>query len=190
VTRVHRTLLPALLLILVILLPSPAPAAQYEVYRVVDGDTFIVKHGSVKLTVRLVGIDAPEISTGKHRDGQPFSRQSTQHLAALVLNKTVDVKSYGPDQYGRTLGEVFLLDGKNVNIEMVIAGLAECYRGKPASGLDMGPYWKAEEEARKTGRGMWQLGNNYVSPRDWREFQKEERHGNLQRDSGVGKETE
>jgi endonuclease YncB( thermonuclease family) len=66
-------------------------AGQYPVYLVIDGDTFIVKHGSVKITIRLVGIDAPEISTSKHRDGQPFSRQSTQHLAGSVLNKTVDV---------------------------------------------------------------------------------------------------
>jgi micrococcal nuclease len=145
-----------------------AHAGQYQVYRIVDGDTFIVKHGSVKITIRLVGIDAPENSNNKRKDGQPFSRQSTQHLAGLVLNKTVDVKSYGADRNGRTLGEVFLLNGTNVNIEMVKAGLAECYRGKPASGLDMGPYWKAEEEAKTAKRGMWVLGDKYVSPRDWR----------------------
>jgi micrococcal nuclease len=167
-TSAHKKLFIALLLILAILLPSFSSAGQYEVYRVVDGDTFIVKHGSIKITIRLVGIDAPEASTSKHRAGQPFSRQSTQHLSSLVLGKTVDVKSHGADRNGRTLGEVFLLNGKNVNIEMVQAGLAEVYRGKPAAGLDMGPYWKAEEEARKAGRGMWQLGDKYVSPREWR----------------------
>jgi endonuclease YncB( thermonuclease family) len=143
-------------------------AGQYQVFRVIDGDTFVVKHGSVKLTIRMVGIDAPEISTSKHRAGQPFSRQSTQHLAALVLNKAVDVKSYGADRYGRTLGEVILLHGKNVNVEMIKAGLAEVYRGKPASGMDMGLYWKAEEEAKAAKRGMWVLGDQYVSPREWR----------------------
>jgi micrococcal nuclease len=164
----QRTLLSALILILVLLLPSLSLAGQYQVYRVIDGDTFIVKHGSIKITIRLVGIDAPELSNNKRKDGQPFSRQSTQHLAGLVSNKTVDVKSYGADRNGRTLGEVFLLDGKNVNIEMIQAGLAEVYRGIPASGLDMELYWTAEEEARKAGRGMWQLGDKYVSPRDWR----------------------
>jgi len=163
-----RIFLQALPLIIALLLPSLSTAGQYQVYRVVDGDTFIVKHGDVKLTIRLVGIDAPEASTSKHRDGQPFSRQSTHYLAGLVLNKTVDVKSYGADRNGRTLGEVFLLNGRNVNIEMIQAGLAECYRGKPATSLDMAPYWKAEEEARKAGRGMWQLGEKYVSPRKWR----------------------
>jgi micrococcal nuclease len=143
-------------------------AGQYKVARVIDGDTFVVNHGSIKITVRLVGIDAPKNSNNKHRDGQPFSRQSTQHLAGLVLNKTVDVKSYGADRNGRTLGEIFLLDGKNVNVLMIQAGLAEVYRGKPASGLDMEAYWKAEEEAKASNRGMWVLGDKYVSPREWR----------------------
>jgi micrococcal nuclease len=142
-------------------------AGQYQVFRVVDGDTFTVKHGSVKITVRLVGIDAPENSNNKRKDGQPFSRQSTQHLAGLVLNKTVDVKSYGVDRNGRTLGEVFLLDGKNINIEMIQTGLGEVYRGKPASGLDMEPYWTAEGEAKAAKRGMWVQEDKYVSPREW-----------------------
>jgi micrococcal nuclease len=169
VTRTHRNILPSLILVFALLLfPSISLSGQYEVYRVVDGDTFVVKHGSVKLTIRMVGIDAPEASTSKHRAGQPFSRQSTQHLSSLILNKTVDVKSYGADRNGRTLGEVFLLDGKNVNLEMVQAGLAEVYRGKPAAGLDMAPYWKAEEKAKAAQRGMWVLEDKYVSPREWR----------------------
>jgi endonuclease YncB( thermonuclease family) len=64
------------------------------------------------------------------------------------------------------LGEVFV-DGNNVNLEMVKAGLAEVYRGKPAPGQDVRPYWKAEEEARKAGKGMWSLGDKYLSPREW-----------------------
>ena len=51
---------------------------------------------------------------------------------------------------------------------MVKSGLAEVYRGTPAKGQNMEPYWKAEEEARKANRGMWVLGGKYVSPREWR----------------------
>ena len=36
-----------------------------------------------------------------------------------------------------------------MNLEMVKVGLAEVYRGKPAKGLDMNPYWTAEKEAKK-----------------------------------------
>ena len=142
-------------------------AGEYHVSRVIDGDTVVVQKGSIKLTIRLVGIDAPETSKKKHEPGQPFSQQSTKHLTKLALNRSVDVKSFGADRYGRVLGEVFA-DGNNVNLEMVKAGLAEVYRGTPAPGQEVGPYWKAEEEAKKAGRGMWQLGEKYVSPREWR----------------------
>jgi endonuclease YncB( thermonuclease family) len=147
-------------------------AGEYQVSRVVDGDTIIVKKGATKLTIRLVGIDAPKVSHKKYEPGQPFGQQSTKYLAGLVLNKPVDIKSHGPVRYGRTLSEVFL-DGNNINLELVKAGLAEVYRGTPAKGQNMEPYWKAEEEARKAGNGMWVLGDKYVSPREWRKT-----HGN------------
>jgi len=55
---------------------------------------------------------------------------------------------------------------------MVKAGLAEVYRGPPASGLDLDPYWKAEEEAKKENCGMWALGDKYISPREWRKINR------------------
>ena len=85
----------------------------------------------------------------------------------MALNKDVEIKNYGTDRYNRTLGVVYV-DGKNVNLEMVKAGLAEVYRGKPASGFDSGPYWDAEKKAQEAAIGMWSLGGKYVSPRDWR----------------------
>jgi micrococcal nuclease len=85
----------------------------------------------------------------------------------MVLNKDVGVKNYGTDRYDRTLGVVYVED-KNVNLEMVRAGLAEVYRGKSAPGFDNRPYLKAEDEARQAGKGMWSLGDKYVSPREWR----------------------
>jgi len=169
-TRAHRTILPALILILGFLFPLPSFADQYQVSRVIDGDTIEVKKGATKLTIRLVGIDAPETSKKKYEPGQPFSQQSTKYLAKLALTRPAEVKSYGSDRYGRVLGEVFV-EGNNLNLEMVKAGLAEVYRGTPASGHNMEPYRQAEEEARKAGRGMWVLGDKYVSPREWRRME-------------------
>jgi micrococcal nuclease len=152
-----------------ILLASPGRllADQYQVIHVVDGDTFTADYGTKKITVRLVGIDAPETPKGNNRSGQPFNQRSRKHLSSLVLNQTVDIKSYGFDDDGRLLGEVFLED-KNINLEMVKAGLAEVYRGTPAAGQNMQPYWKAEQEAKIAKRGMWVLGEKYVSPQAWR----------------------
>ena len=117
--------------------------------------------------IRLVGIDAPEVSHKKSEPSQPYGQAATKHLAGLVLNKTVEIKEYGQDRYGRTLAVVFL-GGKNVNLEMVKAGYAEVYRGTPAAGFDSAPYWKAEEEARAVKKEMWAQGDKYVSPREWR----------------------
>ena len=157
--------------LILFVLPAICFAGLFKVNRVTDGDTIKVSGNGSKITVRLVGIDAPETSKKKNEPGQPYSKKSTKHLAGLALNRSVTVKSYGTDRYGRTLGEVFV-NGKNVNLEMVKVGLAEVYRGKPAKGLDMNPYWKAEADARKAGIGMWSLGDNYISPKKWRRMHR------------------
>ena len=87
------------------------------------------------------------------------------------MNKSVDVRSYGNDRYGRTLGDVFV-NGMTVNLEMVKAGLAEVYRGRPPKGLDLKPYWDAEAGVKKAGRGMWSLGDKYISPKEWRRMHR------------------
>jgi micrococcal nuclease len=141
----------------------------YLTITVTDGDTITVTQNGFKSTIRLVGIDAPEKSHGKHQTGQPFSQTSTKYLVSLVLNNHVDIVSYGTDRYGRRLGVVYI-DGKNVNLEMVRSGLAEVYRGRPAKGFDNEPYQKAEDAARRSGLGMWSLGDNYISPKEWRKW--------------------
>jgi len=155
------------LLVTVFLIFSVCSAGQLKVSRVTHGATIKISDGRVEKTIRLVGIDAPEISHKKREASQPFGQAATKYFAGLVLNKTVEIKEYGQDRYGRTLGVVFV-DRKNVNLEMVKAGYAEVYRGTPATGFDSAPYWKAEEEARGGKKGMWAQGDKYVSPREWR----------------------
>jgi micrococcal nuclease len=151
----------------VFLILSVCSADQFKVARVTDGDTIRARGASGETIIRLVGIDAPETSHKKHEPGQPFSQQSKKYLAELVLNEKVDIQSFGQDRYGRLLGMVSV-DGKNVYLEMVRAGLAEVYRGEHAKGFDPGPYMEAEKRAREGKRGMWVQGEKYVSPREWR----------------------
>jgi micrococcal nuclease len=121
----------------------------------------------IEIKVRLVGIDAPEISRKKREPGQSFSYQAKEFLADLVLNKPVDIKGYGLDRYNHVLGVIYLF-GTNINIEMVRAGLAEVYRGKPPYGFDLTPYWEAEKEAKEAKKNMWSQGDKYISPKEWR----------------------
>ena len=138
----------------------------FQVIKVYDGDSMKVKGSNLTFMVRLAGIDAPE--TGyKKLPGQPFSQESKKMLQNLVSGKMITVKSYGTGFYNRQLAEVFA-DGINVNLAMLKAGMAERYRGEPVKGLDFEQYKNAEASAKRTYRGIWNLGGSYQSPKSWR----------------------
>ena len=124
-----------------------------------------------KQSIRLVGIDTPEKSRKKGDPGQPYSQKATKFLAGLVLNQDVSIQDYGKDRYGRVLGVVYV-GQTNVNLELVRNGYAEVYRGKPAKGFDSDPYWRAEAQTKSENLNIWSLGDDYVSPRDWRRGNK------------------
>ena len=100
-----RALLATLILAFPYLVSQPIHAGLYKVVLVTDGDTIKIRApGSISdFTICLVGIDAPETSKKKNEPSQPFSQKSTEYLAGLVLNKSIDIKSYGTDRdrYGR-----------------------------------------------------------------------------------------
>ncbi len=155
------------LIVLILIIPSISPAGQFKVTRVYDGDTLKAHGHDIEIKVRLVGIDAPETSKKKGHPGQPYSQQAKKYLVGLILNKTVDIKGYGLDRYNRILGVIYL-NNQNVNLEMIKTGLAEVYRGNPPKGFDTAPYLEAEKRAREAKKGIWGLGDKYVSPKDWR----------------------
>ena len=141
-------------------------ARLFKVVKIFDGDTIKVKGLDLVFKIRLVGIDCPE--TGfKSRKNQRFSQKAKQYLTHLLDRKRVAIKTYGTDAYNRQLAEVFA-DDKNINIEMIRAGLAEVYTGRRPKNFDSQTYLKEEEGARQAGKGMWIQGSSYKSPRQWR----------------------
>ena len=159
----------AILTAFIFLLPTVSSAGQFKVTGVYDGDKVKAEGHDIEIKVRLVGIDTPERPKMKGQPGQPYSEQAKKYLERLVLNKVVDIKSYGIGSYNNILGVIYL-DGKNINLEMVKAGLAEVYRGRAPHKFPLLPYWQAEKEARDDKRGMWSLGDEYVSPKTWRKM--------------------
>ena len=93
------------------------------------------------------------------------------------MNKKVSIINYDLDVHNRVLGVVFW-KGININLQMLRSGLAEVYRGKLPRGFDLEPYWQAEKKAKATMRGMWSLGDKYISPKEWRKMQREKRKRN------------
>jgi endonuclease YncB( thermonuclease family) len=66
-------------------------AGQSKVVRVYDGDTLqAIGHG-IEIMVRLVGIDAPERSTGKQKSEQPYSQHATEYPSTLILGEIVEI---------------------------------------------------------------------------------------------------
>jgi micrococcal nuclease len=94
---------------------------------VIDGDT-IELNGR---TVRLSGINAPELTFGKKEAG---ALEAKQYLESLVLGKQVmlDVDNLSQtDKYNRTLARIYL-DGMDVNREMLTQGYAKPLYIKPS----------------------------------------------------------
>jgi len=154
-----------------ILYSSPSLAGHFKVTKIYDGDTIMAEGHDVIIYVLLAGVDAPEIASKNHERTQPFGQESKQYLENTILNKSVEIKGYGIGQYpyNHLIGEIFLGD-TNINIEMIKQGLAEVWREEPPAKLLIAPYIEAQEEARRAGRGIWSLGDNYMSPRDWRKI--------------------
>lgn len=121
-----------------------------QVVGVTDGDTITVLDGQrTQHKVRLAGIDAPE-------KVQAFGQRSKEHLSSLVFGRQVKVETEKQDRYGRTVGKV-LVDGRDANLAMVVAGLAwhyKRYEGEQ-SATDRLLYAAAEQEAREARRGLW-----------------------------------
>jgi endonuclease YncB( thermonuclease family) len=83
--------------------PRPVSSPSSGLLR---GDTIKIKNTFGEMTIRLVGIDAPDLSHKKREPGQPFSQEVKKYLRALVLNKAITIREYGKDRYGRTLKSV------------------------------------------------------------------------------------
>lgn len=121
-----------------------AEAEGYQVIAIKDGDTIEILKDGKPLRVRLYGIDAPE-------KNQDFGTRSQQYTASLVFGKRVDLEVKGNDRYGRTVGIIYLADGRSLNEELVRAGFAWHYTdySKDANLAAL------EAEARQARRGLW-----------------------------------
>ncbi len=153
------------------LFPTYLCAGQFKVTRVYEGDAVGVGSRGIELKVKLVGIVAPQTSKNKRDPGHPYGLQAKRHLTDLVLNQKVSLKRYGNDGYNRILG-VIHLGTKNINLEMIKAGLAKASREKPPRGLDLRQYLEAEKKARDAKLGMWSQGKKNVSPKDGQKVYK------------------
>jgi endonuclease YncB( thermonuclease family) len=140
-----------------------------RVVRIADGDTVTVLDATnTQHRIRLQGIDAPE-------SHQAFGTQSKKSLSDMIFDKDVTVIYDKTDQYGRLVGKI-LLNGKDINLEQVKAGMAWHYKEyeREQSPEDRELYARAEDEARSARRGLW-FDANPIEPGEFRRDEKRER---------------
>jgi len=143
--------------------PPTLPAIHFtgKVVGITDGDTISVMHNRRAEKVRLHGIDCPE-------NGQAFGQRAKQLTSALVFGKEVAVTVRGHGKYGRTIGDVILLDGRVLNQELVKAGLAWWYRYYALGDTVLEGL---EKEARNTKQGLW-VDPHPIPPWEWRKHRR------------------
>ena len=161
---------------------------------VVDGDTISFDNinnlygesvGSV--SIRLIGIDAPETSHDSSGLSQPYGKEAKAFLEEYVSSGKWDkdvasgaVKTdFGTDKYGRTL-----VYNSNYAAALVGSGLAyvDATSLKTAGTKEVNKVMEAYTSARNSGLGVWNTNNPVlVTPKTWRSMTTEERQEYLDR---------
>lgn len=127
---------------------------------VTDGDTIeVAAAGIPDETIRLIGIDTPEVYGGIECGGREASAEMERLATGMVTVRT-DPTQDRRDRYGRLLAYIDKA-GRDLGRVMVARGLAPAYvydnefSRYPA-------YRKAESKARAARRGSWKhcdIGN-------------------------------
>ena len=116
-----------------------------------------VLHNRHAERIRLSGIDCPE-------KGQAYGNNAKHAASELVFGKEVTLQTHGLDKYGRTLADVLLPGGMNLNQELVKQGWCWWYpKYAPGDTVLEG----LEKEARAAKKGLW-VDPQPVPPWEWR----------------------
>ena len=132
----------------------PKGAKPAVVVGVTDGDTIKVVMDGRQENIRLNGIDAPE-------KRQPFGDAAKRALSDLVFGRKVFILPVNKDRYGRTVAEVFTLDGSRVGLSIVETGMAWHFVKYAPKDLGLAA---AQLSAKEAQRGLWSGGIPPVSP--------------------------
>ena len=132
-----------------------------KVVSVADGDTFtLLTDQKVQYKIRLHSIDALE-------KAQDFGTVAKTYLSDLDFGKVVEVEQKDVDQYSRTIGMVTVGGKKNVNEELLRAGLVWHY-----AYYDKNPLWaELQERAKAAKLGLWSMASP-VASWQWRRMNK------------------
>ena len=129
----------------------------YTVMRVVDGDTIIVWKEGRDVTVRLLGMDTPEVVDPRKPVecyGPEASAEGKKLLSHTDVRLVPDPSQDTYDKYGRELAYVYLPSGFFYNEFMIAEGYAHEYTYKKAYEFQK-EFKVAQAEAKSAQKGFW-----------------------------------
>lgn len=137
----------ALVALAILLAAAPAHAETIAGDRilVIDGDTVVLPPvGSARGEhIRLMAIDAPELSRPRCAVETLAAREATAKLRQLLAGQPVTIERHGLDRYGRTLARLTTPAG-DVEDAMLAAGLALPYERGREAWARRADYWCKE----------------------------------------------
>ena len=115
--RIEKLIFSVFLIAAVILFLPELGAADFSrlIVSVLDGDSIEVLPNQHPERIRLSGIDCPE-------KGQAYGKRAKQAASELAFDKEVTIQTHGHNKYKRTIGDLILPDGINLNQGLVRQG--------------------------------------------------------------------
>jgi endonuclease YncB( thermonuclease family) len=161
-----RLLRIAILLVQLLTTTAQAEILSGLIVSIADGDTLMLADTSKQVqTIRLLGIDAPEIT-------QDFGRKAKTALSALAFNQQAiaDCKIEN-----RIKLCVVVVGAHDIGLEQIRNGMAWWYKQHSAqqSAKERADYEQAEFTAKIHRLGLWN-SKNPAPPWDWRHGRPDE----------------
>ena len=160
--RVTIAFISALMIIAVVsigflILRPTQTDTNYQVIRIIDGDTVEVQYEGRPTSVQLIGVDAPETV----RSGKPperYGEEATRFLQDFLLDESVyfrfDENKW--DKYDRILAYVYRAsDGIFVNLEIIREGYGRVDTRYPFRHEDT--FMSYESRVRTAQKGLWNI---------------------------------
>ena len=135
----------AVIIAILLILPSSQALELKYVSKVIDGDTITLDNGE---KVRLIGIDTPE-------RGECYYKEAKLRLTELVLNKNIELEKdiTNRDKYKRLLRYIYI-ENNSINNILVEEGYAKAYYYPPDI-KDYQIFKQSEKLAKKNSLGIW-----------------------------------
>jgi micrococcal nuclease len=137
--------------------------------RIIDGDTLrITLPDGSEETVRILGIDTPEVTPGGNNPdtfegvsdpwflsawGEEASSTLRREMEGMVVAITIDQAAGERDRYGRLLAYVHTHNGTDIGELLLSLGMARVYTAESFARKDL--YLEVQERAMRQRTGLW-----------------------------------